>query len=274
MPIPGYVFQNYQGNFVQKPTSFCKPSTMAPAVVSFDIDWSVYINGAVNCNLNLNSTQMGQLDKINGIIINNLNNGFDIFVEFPDTGLILTCPAYQTIQRPAYTNALTFNVYSNFKGQPGITTITALNFAPNPFEDASQFDAVGFARRTSTTDIDYGPAAFGDQLQFVRLNNDGQFQVIMQSNDPQPNVTIFWKSVQVYVIGTGAGAALFGINSSLIFEASWNAQAVDQGRLEVLRIEDMQLRLPASDDIVVQLSVVSGTCAIETYVTYAKCLVA
>lgn len=99
--------------------------------VSVYLDWSTINASAVQFALAGNSPVA--ISQIVALVVDNSRCGADIDFLFPDSGFVLSVPAYNGGVFPVFTNALMFYaVASQAPGSSGITVFQILNSMPPP----------------------------------------------------------------------------------------------------------------------------------------------
>jgi len=127
-------------NLLGKPTGFPvslhnKPVT-PPSAATFVIDWNSYGVGymlpTLGVKLLITPTQqqnVAGLDAIRSVKIDNSYCPVPVFLLFPDTGDVITCPPFGIVQSTVLTNAFTAVLYGDgfYDGRPPETTVEFFN---------------------------------------------------------------------------------------------------------------------------------------------------
>src|ERR1700723_2806495 len=116
-----YTVVPYAGTLSGLNVGICTPSSYVPRVVPIVIDWSKYPSGGVQVNLNAQGI-LNPIDFIRSVVIDNLQQGSSIEIQFPDTNFTIVCPGNDILSAFAFKfqlNVLIFNT-----GSPLVNTTT------------------------------------------------------------------------------------------------------------------------------------------------------
>ena len=132
MPITIPPFDQYQAPIVPLRGLWNNPPPEGDKFALIEIDWLITTkNTAVQLLLSANSPVA--LSQIVALSVDNRNSGYDINFVFPDSGFVLTVPAYNQVVAPVFTNALMFYAVAD----PNVVTsnrtvFMVLNSMPPP----------------------------------------------------------------------------------------------------------------------------------------------
>lgn len=101
-----------------EPRSQPQPSAPLFACVSSIINWINYGSVASGASLAIEINLIAQntappLRRIEGVYIDNSYNAITVYVLFPDTGYVVTCPANRITMKPVVTNGLRCQVFAD-----------------------------------------------------------------------------------------------------------------------------------------------------------------
>ena len=130
MPLVIPPSANYPSPLNALPTKLRRPPPESDKMIQLEIDWGTMGN-SVSFNLADNATLA--FSQLVSMVIDNSQCGADIQFTFPDTGDIVTIPAYSPrVIVPVFTNQLFF--YASIVGgeSEDVTRAQLLNFVPPP----------------------------------------------------------------------------------------------------------------------------------------------
>lgn len=142
--------------------------TLPPACVTAVINWADYgvsstkFRTGVYINIAQTSQQtIAQLDAIRSVKIDNSYCPVPMYLVFPDTGDVVTCPPYGIVQTPVLTNGLLAKLYGDgfYTGRPPQTTVQFFNgeleplYIPGDLISAVQYRYLGKSLITSNVNI-------------------------------------------------------------------------------------------------------------------------
>lgn len=250
------------------------PNQVPPSICPISIDWNVYwqvqgqpANVGVTVNLQAASVQASILDRIASVKIDNTGSSNPIDVLFPDTGDVVSCPAFSSVTFPCLTNLLSANIYATglVAGLIPTTNIFFYNVTLPPAVDAELNASIALYK--ASTDITffngflksagYDAPALGDQTAILQypLITAGLLQILPVKPKGQYRII----GMTGYVVGVGnatPGASSIGSLSFQQFGGSGTTYAIagyasntttTQGiTQEVFSLQGAQLKLDAT----------------------------
>lgn len=132
MPITIPPFDQYQQPVIPLRGLWNTKPAEGDMFAQFEIDWLVTTrNKAVQILFSSNSPVA--FSQIVALAVDNRNSGYDVNFLFPDSGFVLTAPAYNQLITPVFTNALMFYVIADPNVVAGNRTVfMVLNSMPPP----------------------------------------------------------------------------------------------------------------------------------------------
>lgn len=131
----------YQGQLISQSIAYCTPPKEAPRSLSAVITWAdlgpvtpATVNRSVLINLQQGTKT--PLDKLRGVYIDNTFSSSPVYILFPDTSHVITCPPGNTTFSPVFTNSLLATVViTDLQNTIAVevTRIDFLNVGVNPF---------------------------------------------------------------------------------------------------------------------------------------------
>jgi len=273
---------NHSGIPFAMPTAICTKGTQAPAQVAIAIDWLVVWTqllqpGTAGVHVNLSGTtpNAATLDKIRSIKIDNTFSVSSIYVVFPDTDDVITCPPQTVVTMPVNTNAQKAIVYAQGlqQGYLPYTRIYFFNVAQPPSVDPAiqqvfpQYKGSPTIQRNATEILTpgYGSPALGDQTVTYNFGNVIIPQILVPALFLTPSTGFIYLthvdyavygefsalgigSGELYVESTGASGTLnyFGLGSNRVANGTGGGFP-DYTRNTLLRLSGMNLKLDATE---------------------------
>lgn len=165
----------------------CVPATKPPAFMRIDLNWNTYWQAAGNptsIGVNVDLTNQGAtnpLDLIRSCYIDNTNSSCPIYVQFPDTGFVVTAPPQSAVYMPVMTAQMRCNIYATnlTAGFIPTTTVFLSNVMVPPYVDPAlnqsypQWLGSPLITRSNLLTPGFGPPVLGDQLQSVPISIAG-----------------------------------------------------------------------------------------------------
>lgn len=132
MPITLPPFAQYQGTLFPLRGLWNAPPAEGDRFVNAEIDWGTLTAGVSCVQFQLSGNSPVAFSQIVAMSVDNSRCGVDIDFVFPDSGFVLTVPAFNQGVYPVFTNALMF--YANGVGANvgDRTIIQILNSMPPP----------------------------------------------------------------------------------------------------------------------------------------------
>lgn len=292
----------YQGTTFRLPVKLPQgvvvpPNQVPPSVCPVNIIWNNYWQLAgqpsqigVAINLQAASVQASILDRIASVKIDNTHSSCPVYVWFPDTNDVVTCPPNTAVTMPCLTNLLNAVIIAEglTAGNIPTTTVFFYNVVLQPSVDAEINNAVALwlasptiSRGTTILNTLYGTPALGDQMvnKTFTLTNEATSQVLpVQPSGFYYLTSIYIRIVEVWdnsvpAVGSIRLTPNSGIND-VIFTfffiptlAQFTAAPADT---IAYNQSGLNIKLDATQGMVFvnNLSAASGTCTITISYTY------
>lgn len=176
--------------------------------VNVTLDWSSINTAAVQFALAGNSPV--SISQIVALSVDNSRCGADIDFMFPDSGFVLSVPAYNSGVYPVFTNALMFYaVASQAPGSAGLTIFQILNSMPPPISIApssiqNSTTETGIALHTpgGNTYFTILPAGTSGRITGFQFNWSGSTDTL-----PNTNLDLVDGTASILWAGTIAGTS-------------------------------------------------------------------
>lgn len=295
----GIAILGYQGIVFRLPVKLPQgvavpPNQVPPSVCPVKIDWNIYwqlasnpANVGVSVNLQAQSVQANILDRIASVKIDNTNSPNSVFVLFPDTMDLVTCPPYSLVTMPVLTNLLNANIFVEglTAGNIPQTNVFFYNVVFPPSVDAQINQAIALwkasptiTRGTTIYNQNYGTPALGDTAGTAVMTLTAPNSVTLFGS---PAASGFYYLTNLYIDVFGVtnpseqGQTLFiestGI-SGLLYQFGFIATDGQPTFLTIAAYENMQLKLDATQlwRARTQLSLTGGTANINYNYTFSE----
>lgn len=138
--------------------------------VAMEIDWSDYPAGVVSANV-FGNTPSAQLSRIAAISVDNVDCGATVDFVFPDTGEVLTVPAYTAGIYPVFTNATSFYVVADGRDNSDVTRFKLHNTVPPPVTVAAD-------NIQSVAALQTAPLNVNNSYQIVPAGTSGTLEML------------------------------------------------------------------------------------------------
>lgn len=254
------------------------PNQVPPSVCPVNIIWNNYWQLAgqpsqvgVAINLQASSVQASILDRIASVKIDNTHSPCPVYVWFPDTNDVVTCPPNTAVTMPCLTNLLNAVVIAEglTAGNIPLTTVFFYNVVLAPSVDAEIDNAVALwlasptiSRGTTILNTNYGTPALGDQMVNVTISLVGVGSTIVlpaQASGFYYITSIYLSIVndhngntpfqsQAIIEDSITGLALLNIPYLTPTDAAFNAS--NNGALVLYQSSGFNIKLDATHSIV------------------------
>lgn len=245
-----------------------------PSVCPVLIDWNVYwqLSGnrssvAVELNLQAASVQASILDRIASVKIDNTGSANSVYVQFDDTGDVVSCPPNCSVTFPCLTNLLNARmvVLGLTAGFIPTTRFFFYNMSLPPAVDYEISQSIQLqkasptiTRGNSILNTNFGTPALGDQL----FSSEALFANVIGATTPLWNTPyaagtfLYLTGISIRGIGVSNAASAVariaiestGVAGILIspFFYMQNGGVALGGASDVLTLTGMQIKLDAS----------------------------
>lgn len=180
----------YIGTYFKKPIplfpgELALQGNRAKSTVPLNIVWNTYwqvlanpTSLGVQVSLDANNASGALIDKIRSVKIDNTNSTVPIYIIFPDTLDVITCPPQTVVVENVISDSLQFTIYAIglSTGFIPTTLIQLLNYCLSPTLDPAVQtvypQALGSPtiQRGNVITPGYGPPALGDQIDQVTVD--------------------------------------------------------------------------------------------------------
>ena len=163
-----YTVVPYAGTLSGLNVGICTPSSYVPRVVPIVIDWSKYPSGGVQVNLNAQGI-LNPIDFIRSVVIDNLQQGSSIEIQFPDTNFTIVCPGNDILSAFAFTFQLNVLIFNTGSPLVNTTTVYLCNFLVDTYLQSSIQEIVSLGAVTSTAlgNQSFAAPALGTQKSVI-----------------------------------------------------------------------------------------------------------
>lgn len=213
--------QGFQGAPYASAIGLSLPSSLPPTGIAITVDWAVYgassAKPAIGIAVNLQGgTPRQKLDYIKTVFVDNTASNVPVYVQFPDSGQVISVAPNTSAWYPAVTNGVIANVYAlgMATGQIPVTQFIFTNVFVPPYADPEITSVQPLYRATaqiaagsSIYNTDFGIPALGDtstraQLPYSLTPNSVNFVIL----NAQRYIYITTISCMGYWEQTAAGA--------------------------------------------------------------------
>jgi hypothetical protein len=132
MPIIVPPFAQYQAPLFPLRGLWNEPPAEGDRMVAAEIDWGVTVKPGLAVQFALSGNSPVAFSQIVAMQVDNTANNVDVQFQFPDSGYVLTVPAYNQGVYPVFTNALQFYVFSPGAVTGDRTLFQVFNSMPPP----------------------------------------------------------------------------------------------------------------------------------------------
>jgi len=179
----GTLTQTFQGRLYDAPNVSQAPVNSPPRSLGALINWATYGAGAsVNVGVLINLQNLGpgsNIDNIRSVRIDNTGNPVPVYVVFPDSGFIVTCPPNAVFRESVVTQGLQCFVYGEgfTVGQIGQTGIFFSNIFLAPIFDPEISQSLDLWKASASVNpgvsiygTNYGVPCLADQTVEMSLD--------------------------------------------------------------------------------------------------------